>query len=868
MKGEFLYMVCKPVHLKRITLEGFIGDYIRRVSEQWLIPAPDANPGMLEMFADRDRKPYRNLVSWAGEFAGKYLTGAVQVLSISGDPRLRNRLEHFVKDMISLQDDDGYLGPWPKGSHLTNKAVYPDGQVFWNWDSWGHYHVMLGLLLWYEETGDKRALNSARRIGDLFCKIYLGPDKPRLAAEGNSEMNLAPAHSLCILYRHTGTRKYLDLARQIVDEEFSGVEKGQWPCGNYLKGTLDGLQFFELPKPRWESLHPIMALAELYDITGELNYRKAFEQIWWSIANLDRHNNGGFSSSEQANGNPFDPGGIETCCTIAWMAMSVEMLKLCGDSKVADELELSFLNSVIGMHSVSGRWATYNTPMDGVRCASTQTNAFQAREGTPELNCCSVNSARGFGLLREWALMQDNNGIALNAYIPGKIETILPNGNTLTIEQLTNYPLDGRIVIAIKPSRASNFTLKLRIPRWSRHTRVTINGVPLKEIKPGSYLELTRLWKSGDKIVVNLDMRLHFWVGEEQCSGKISIYRGPILLTYDRRFNIMDPDDVPSVFPHTIRGRKIKWKGRLPPVLLMEFKASDGQILRLCDFGSAGEGGSPYRSWLPMDSNNTNKDVIFQPFASPKADIEIARILRFAIKLRYLPLHEKHLSLGHLKPNDFITQLDAIINEWPQYQQNIKRVRSLITSEADPQSIHKFQFAIERLEKEGLLDQEKLTAIKKLRENIYNKYCLAKKLTVFEISPLLPAPNDIRTVSLPHNDISFVPGNLIESVGLCDVRPAHGGKHGLVYLRMKYEAKETGKELLTYGADGPVKVWINGIEVGCHSEAQNPAVPGQFEAEAVWQAGLNEIIFALITNEGKAWGIFAAIIDKQSDLNH
>src|SRR5262249_43540905 len=152
--------------------------------------------------------------------------------------------------------------------------------------------------------------------------------------------------------------------------------------GDYLRAALAGTEFFAMPKPRWESLHPIMGLAELAELTGEEQYRQAFEHIWWSIVKLDRHNTGGFSSGEQARGNPYHPGAIETCCTIAWIALSVEMLRLTASSLVADELELATLNAVAGAHSRTGRWSTYNTPMDGVRRASTQDIAFQAREGS------------------------------------------------------------------------------------------------------------------------------------------------------------------------------------------------------------------------------------------------------------------------------------------------------------------------------------------------------------------------------------------------------------------------------------------------------------------------------------------------------
>ena len=406
--------ICGRIPKARFQIDGFLKDYLRGVTEQWLLVAPKANPAMLEMFRDRDASPLREMVPWAGEFAGKYLTAAVQVLRVTGDPALKAWLREFVPRLISCQDTDGYLGPWPRGCRLTN--VNSEGML--TWDTWGHYHAMLGLLLWHEETGDKAALACAASVADLLCRKYLGKKKLRLVDTGKTEMNLAPVHSLCILYRKTKEERYLKLAMQIVDE-FAAESKGKPLAGDYLRQALGGKEFFQTPKPRWESLHPIMGLAELYWITGEDQYREAFEQIWWSIVKFDRHNNGGFTSGEQAYGDPYNLGAIESCCTIAWVAMSVEMLRMTGNSIVADELELATLNSIVGMHSSTGRWATYNTPMDGLRKGQTNdATAGHFRAGSPELSCCSVNTPRGFGMISDWALMKDTDGLVLNYYGP------------------------------------------------------------------------------------------------------------------------------------------------------------------------------------------------------------------------------------------------------------------------------------------------------------------------------------------------------------------------------------------------------------------------------------------------------------------
>jgi len=590
-------------------LEGVAGKYLTRITENWLKLVPEANPAILEMFRDRERKPYRLMEPWAGEFAGKYLTGAVQVYRLTHDKELRAILARFVEELVSLQADDGYLGPWPQGSRLTGHAPNMTAKGGPTWDAWGHYHVMLGLMLWHDETGDANALKCASKIGDLMCNKFLGDKKPRLVDTGSTEMNLAPIDALCVLYEHTVTQSYLDLAKQIAQEFAAKDAAGKALAGDYLNSALAGKEFFTSPKPRWESLHPILGLVRLYYLTGDVKYRQAFEHWWWSIVKLDRHNNGGFSSGEQAQGNPYHQGAIETCCTIAWLAMGVEMLKLTGNSIVADELELSTLNSVVGMHSPSGRWCTYNTPMDGVRKASAHEIVFQAREGSSELNCCSVNGARGFGLISDWALLQDKDGLVLNWYGPGTMTTTVDGETTVKLTQQTDYPKQGAIRLLVTPAEEAAFTLKLRIPHWSAKTKVKVNGKEEPDIKAGTYLSLKRTWKAGDVVEIDLDMSLHYWVGEKECKDKASIYRGSILLTYDRRFNTVDPEQLPVMNVEGLVGKVVAFKGQVKPELLVEFRTPNGPPLYLCDFGSAGNGGSPYLSWLKV------KGVEAEPFS-------------------------------------------------------------------------------------------------------------------------------------------------------------------------------------------------------------------------------------------------------------
>ncbi|MBI2297634.1 MAG: glycoside hydrolase family 127 protein [Armatimonadetes bacterium] len=568
---------CDTPRELHLDLAGLVGRRVEANLEQWLLPAPLANPALTGMFQRRDRQPPPDLVDWAGEFAGKYLLSAILARRLTRDPRLDTTVRRVLDDVLKGQAEDGYLGPWPQDQRLLG-----------HWDLWGHYHLMIALLMWHRETGSAPALEAARRIGDLICRTYLDTGR-RVLQAGSHEMNMAVIHSLARLHRVTGEERYLRQCRAI---------QSDWEdAGDYFRAGLAGTPFYRCPRPRWESLHDLEGLPELYLATGNDDYRRSFINLWNSIRDFDVHNAGSFSSGEQAIGDPYRPGAIETCCTVAWVALSVDMLHLTGDPRVADELERSTLNAVLGAQHPSGRWWTYNTPMDGVRRSSAHEIVFQARAGQPELNCCSVNGPRALAEISNWAVLEDADGLLVNYYGPSAI-ILRHAGVAVKLTQETDYPVGGQITLRVEPEQPVELDLRLRIPGWAAGATVELDGKPVPGVQPGRYLTLARRWSKGDTVRLSFPLELRAEPGESSCRGQVSVFRGPLLLAYDAARNGFDEADLPKLDPTALSGAaRPGGEGVLDPWLTVTTPGERPVVL--CDYASAGASGSAYRSWLP-----------------------------------------------------------------------------------------------------------------------------------------------------------------------------------------------------------------------------------------------------------------------------
>ncbi len=134
-------------------------------------------------------------------------------------------------------------------------------------------------------------------------------------------------------------------------------------------------------------------------------------------------------------------------------------------------------------------------------------------------------------------------------------------------------------------------------------------------------------------------------------------------------------------------------------------------------------------------------------------------------------------------------------------------------------------------------------------------------LREFECSALQRAPADVAKAPPPRASLAFAPvTTVVPESAFCNVQKFHAGRHGLLYIRTTCHLESGGAGSLVYGADGPVRVWVNGQAVDCRPKATNPAVEGQYGAAVRWRRGLNEILFGLVSQHGLAWGVYARVV--------
>ncbi|MBI2813154.1 MAG: glycoside hydrolase family 127 protein [Opitutae bacterium] len=446
---------------------------------------------------------------WYGEHAGKWLCAAAKAVERTQDAALTASLRRVADYLISVQDRDGYLGTYAPARRFMCRQVA--GSRAWDgapgqrtWDVWVHSYLILGLL----ETGRVLArpacIAAARKIGNL-CWQTLSAGKIDITTLGNhhglsATILLDPAVELYLVTREP---KYLELAGLILKQASDA------PALELLPQALAGADAACIGTGKAYQLSwNMVGLVKLHRATGEPSYLNAVLKVWESIRQhhltLGGGPWGGVAHRSREVFNPpgfFSPYGyVETCSTFSWIQLNRELLALTGEAKFADEIEKSAYNDLLGAQAPAGdNWCYYSFP-NGRRVFTTY------------WRCCKSSGPWALEELPGAAYgLTASGGIAVNLYGPGQCTVTTPQAGTVRLEQDTRYPFDGAIRITVRPERAAQFGISVRIPGWAEHATVQVNDGAESPGTPGAYAVLERTWQAGDAITLQLPMppRLH-----------------------------------------------------------------------------------------------------------------------------------------------------------------------------------------------------------------------------------------------------------------------------------------------------------------------------------------------------------------------
>ena len=461
--------------------------------------------------------------SFQGEFWGKWFTSAALAYGYQPSILHKRIIDDAVYKLMDTQTKDGKISSYKND--------------FGDWDIWGRKYALLGLIAYYDQTGDKKAIVAASKALDYLISVA-GPGKKKLTETGVTVLEALSSSSILepivLLYQRTGKKEYLQFAEHIVslwNEPSNYNSKGLRLIEDALSDNVDPIHISAAKG--YEEMSCYEGLCDLYRVTGKKKYLDAAVNFGNKVIEKEIMIVGSGSSAElwcdgAVRQTELLEQPMETCVTVTWLKFCYQLLRLTGDAKWADEMEITLYNALLGSMTADGNWWAYFSPLLGERMPS------PIQVPTCNSSCCIVNGPRGLLTAPFWSVMITNTGPVINTYVEGEWKYEIDRKNEIIIKQTTSYPKDDEVTISLQQKNPVKYTLKLRIPSWSKNTSITINNQIISEQKNG-YIELNRLWKDGDSIKIKFDMR-----GRIQSApgnpNMLAIMRGPIVLALDNRF--------------------------------------------------------------------------------------------------------------------------------------------------------------------------------------------------------------------------------------------------------------------------------------------------------------------------------------------
>lgn len=478
----------------------------------------------------------------------KAIEGVAFALSGHRDPALEARVNAIIGRIGAAQEPDGYLYTWrtmhpdaPAHKWIDPKRWLKDHEVSHELYNIGHLYE--AGVAWYELTGNRNLLDICLMSAELVHRDF-----------GGGQLRIAPGHQviemgLAKLYRVTGDRRWLDLAKFFLDVRGPGKPA-------YNQQHLRVVEQREAVGHAVRANYMYAGMADVAALTGDTSYLNAITAIWENVVGRKWHLTGGCGAlaKGEAYGADYElPSDCynETCAAIAFLFWNHRMFLMTGDGRYMDAFERALYNGVASGVSLSGDRFFYPNPLvyDGEK---KNNHGYAGRAPWFGCACCPPNILRLIGSLGGYAYAVQKDRLTVNLYLASEARATVA-GHPVGILQATDYPWDGRVRLTLQPDRPRAFTLSLRLPGWvlgkpvpgdlyhyenddAAHWKVRVAGKTENAPVKDGYVSLNRVWQKGDTVELELPMpvrRVRAHASVASLRGQVALERGPLVYCFE-----------------------------------------------------------------------------------------------------------------------------------------------------------------------------------------------------------------------------------------------------------------------------------------------------------------------------------------------
>jgi len=473
----------------------------------------------------------------------KILEGAAFMLAAGPDPALEKELDELIAQVAAAQEPDGYLYTARRLLPADKLSATVAGPKRWLNEQKSHELYVAGHLYeagaaHFRATGSRTLLDVAIRNADLVAKEF-----------GPGRLQFPPGHQgieigLASLFRATGDRKYVDLARFFI--ELRGRPETHTLYGDYGQDHRPVVEQEEAVGHAVRACYLYAGMADVAALTADSRYGKVLDRLWNDVVSTKLSLTGGIGPRRrgEAFGDAYELPNLEayneTCAALAAAIWSYRMFQLEAAGKYVDVFERIIYNGMLSGVSLSGDRFFYENPL--------ASRGGHNRVAWFETPCCPTNLVRFLPTIPGYVYATGPDGVYVNLFAESAA-TLEVEGCPLRLTQSTRYPWEGRVTIAVDPERPLEATLCLRVPGWARNEPVPsdlyrvaatdpaeptlrVNAQPVELRVENGYARLHRRWEKGDSVELDLPMPIRRVLAHpavKDDAGRVALQRGPLV---------------------------------------------------------------------------------------------------------------------------------------------------------------------------------------------------------------------------------------------------------------------------------------------------------------------------------------------------